>query len=41
VLAPCLLRPDLRLDITGTVADQAAPTAAVSAHLEALTEGTL
>ena len=40
-LAPCLLRPDLRLDITGTVADPAALTAAVSAHLEAFTEGTL
>jgi cyclic pyranopterin phosphate synthase len=40
-LAPCLLRPDLRLDVTGTVADPAALTAAVSAHLEAFTEGTL
>ena len=40
-LAPCLLRPDLRLDVTGAVADPAALTAAVSAHLEAFTEGTL
>ena len=40
-LAPCLLRPDLRLDITGTVANPAALTDTVSAHLEAFTEGTL
>ena len=40
-LAPCLLRPDLRLDITSTIADPGALTAAVSAHLEAFTEGTL
>lgn len=38
---PCLLRPDLRLDITGTAADPAALTAAVSEHLDAFTEGIL
>jgi cyclic pyranopterin phosphate synthase len=40
-LAPCLLRPDLRLDVTGTAGDPAALTAAVSAHLDAFTDGTL
>ena len=40
-LTPCLLRPDLRLDITGTVGDPAALTAAVGAHLDAFTDGTL
>jgi GTP 3',8-cyclase len=40
-LSPCLLRPDLRLDITSTASDPAALTAAVSAHLDAFAEGTL
>jgi GTP 3',8-cyclase len=40
-LTPCLLRPDLRLDITAAAADPAALTAAVSAHLEAFTDGML
>jgi cyclic pyranopterin phosphate synthase len=40
-LTPCLLRPDLRLDITRTAGDPAALTAAVNAHLEAFTEGML
>ena len=40
-LAPCLLRPDLRLDITGTAGDPAALTAAVSAHPDPFTDGTL
>jgi cyclic pyranopterin phosphate synthase len=40
-LAPCLLRPDLRLDITAAVGDPAALTTAVSAHLDAFAEGTL
>ena len=40
-LSPCLLRPDLRLDITSTIGDPATLTAAVSAHLDAFTEGTL
>jgi cyclic pyranopterin phosphate synthase len=39
--APCLLRPDLRLDITAAAADPAALTIAVSAHLDAFTDGTL
>ena len=40
-LVPCLLRPDLRLDITAAAGDPAALTAAVSAHLDAFTEGML
>lgn len=40
-LSPCLLRPDLRLDVTPHVEDPAALLAAVSAHLDAFTEGTL
>jgi hypothetical protein len=36
-----VLRPDLRLDITAAAADPAALTAAVSAHLDAFTEGML
>jgi cyclic pyranopterin phosphate synthase len=40
-LAPCLLRPDLRLDVTGHAGDPARLLPAVSAHLEAFTEGTL
>lgn len=40
-LSPCLLRPDLRLDVTPYTQDQAALLAAVSAHLDAFTEGTL
>ena len=40
-LAPCLLRPDLRLDINQHTEDPAALAAAVSAHLDAFTEGTL
>jgi cyclic pyranopterin phosphate synthase len=40
-LAPCLLRPDLRLDITRHCGDPAALLAAISAHLDAFTEGTL
>ena len=40
-LSPCLLRPDLRLNITSTIGNPAALTAAVSAHLDAFTEGTL
>ena len=39
--SPCLLRPDLRLDITSIASDPAAFTAAVNAHLDAFTEGTL
>lgn len=37
-LSPCLLRPDLRLDITSIASDPAALTTAVSAHLDAFTE---
>lgn len=40
-LAPCLLRPDLRLDITSHTSNPAALLKAVSAHLDAFTEGTL
>jgi GTP 3',8-cyclase len=40
-LAPCLLRPDLRLDITRHAGDPVALAGAVSAHLNAFTEGTL
>jgi cyclic pyranopterin phosphate synthase len=40
-LAPCLLRPDLRLDITPHGHDPAALAAAISGHLDAFTEGTL
>jgi cyclic pyranopterin phosphate synthase len=40
-LAPCLLRPDLRLDITRHASDPAALAAAISAHLDAFAEGTL
>jgi GTP 3',8-cyclase len=40
-LSPCLLRPDLRLDITTVASDPAALTAAVTAHLDAFTEGRL
>lgn len=40
-LSPCLLRPDLRLDATPYTADPAALLTAVSAHLDAFTEGTL
>jgi cyclic pyranopterin phosphate synthase len=40
-LAPCLLRTDLRLDVTRHSGDPAALLAAVSAHLDAFTEGTL
>ncbi|MER7361967.1 radical SAM protein [Nonomuraea wenchangensis] len=40
-LSPCLLRPDLRLDVTPYTDDPAALLAAVSAHLDAFTEGTL
>lgn len=39
-LTPCLLRPDLRLDITPHASDPAALAAAVNAHLDAFTEGT-
>jgi GTP 3',8-cyclase len=40
-LAPCLLRPDLRMDIIRHASEPAALAAAVSAHLDAFTEGTL
>jgi cyclic pyranopterin phosphate synthase len=40
-LSPCLLRPDLRLDITSAASDPAALTAAVSKHLDAFAEGSL
>ncbi|MER6948079.1 radical SAM protein [Nonomuraea sp. NPDC000554] len=40
-LAPCLLRTDLRMDITRYAHDPAALLAAVSTHLDAFTEGTL
>ncbi|MEU6725443.1 radical SAM protein [Nonomuraea wenchangensis] len=40
-LSPCLLRPDLRLDVTPYAQDPAGLLAAVSAHLDAFTEGTL
>ena len=40
-LLPCLLRTDLRLDITPHSGDPAALLTAVSAHLDAFTEGTL
>lgn len=40
-LSPCLLRPDLRLDVPRHIADPAALLTAVSAHLYAFTEGTL
>jgi len=40
-LAPCLLRPDLRLDVTCHTDHPARLLSAVSAHLEAFTEGTL
>jgi len=40
-LSPCLLRPDLRLDITSIASDPAMLATAVSEHLDAFTEGTL
>jgi cyclic pyranopterin phosphate synthase len=40
-LSPCLLRSDLRLDITSAASDPAALTAAVSEHLDAFAEGSL
>jgi GTP 3',8-cyclase len=40
-LAPCLLRPNLRLDITPHTSTPATLVEAVSAHLDAFTEGTL
>ena len=40
-LTPCLLRPDLRLDVTGHAGNPAALAAAVSGHLEAFDQGTL
>ncbi|WP_203987848.1 radical SAM protein [Sphaerisporangium rufum] len=40
-LAPCLLRTDLRMDVTPYSDDPAALLSAVSAHLDAFTEGTL
>jgi cyclic pyranopterin phosphate synthase len=40
-LSPCLLRPDLRLDIVSATGDSATLTAALAAHLDAFTEGTL
>jgi cyclic pyranopterin phosphate synthase len=40
-LAPCLLRPDLRLDVTPYTGRPVGLLAAVSAHLDAFTEGTL
>lgn len=40
-LSPCLLRPDLRLDAARHAGDPDALAAAVSAHLDAFTEGTL
>jgi GTP 3',8-cyclase len=40
-LAPCLLRPDLRMDVSRHASDPAALATAVGAHLDAFTEGTL
>jgi cyclic pyranopterin phosphate synthase len=40
-LSPCLLRPDLRLDITSAASNPVALAAAVSEHLDAFTEGSL
>lgn len=40
-LAPCLLRPDLRLDAARYAHDPAGLASAVTAHLDAFTEGTL
>jgi GTP 3',8-cyclase len=40
-LAPCLLRPDLRLHIVHQAGDPATLTAMISNHLDAFTEGTL
>ncbi len=40
-LAPCLLRPDLRLDVIPHSGDPAGLLAAAAAHLDAFTEGTL
>ncbi|MEV5573908.1 hypothetical protein AB0L06_28040 [Spirillospora sp. NPDC052269] len=40
-LAPCLLRPDLRLDVTGHTLAPAALLHEVNAHLDAFTDGTL
>jgi cyclic pyranopterin phosphate synthase len=40
-LAPCLLRPSLRLDVTPHTSDPSQLLAAVNAHLDAFTEGTL
>jgi cyclic pyranopterin phosphate synthase len=40
-LSTCLLRTDLRLDITAATRDPAVLAAAVSEHLDAFTEGTL
>ncbi|MGW6495470.1 radical SAM protein [Nonomuraea angiospora] len=40
-LSPCLLRPDLRLYVAPYAQDPAGLLAAVSAHLDAFTEGTL
>jgi GTP 3',8-cyclase len=40
-LSPCLLRPDLRLDVLPRTGDPAALTAMISSHLDAFAEGTL
>jgi GTP 3',8-cyclase len=40
-LTPCLLRPDLRLDILPHVPDQARLTAMINAHLDSFTDGSL
>lgn len=40
-LSPCLLRPDLRLDITSAASDPVVLTAAISEHLDAFAEGIL
>lgn len=40
-LSPCLLRPDLRLDITSIASDPVALTTAVGEHLDAFAEGRL
>jgi cyclic pyranopterin phosphate synthase len=40
-LAPCLLRSDLRLDVTPHTSDPGQLLAAVNTHLDAFTEGTL
>lgn len=40
-LLPCLLRPDLRMDLTNRLTDRDALSASVARHIDAFTEGVL